>query len=191
MADLRDSQSYKQPNLFGEDYEAPIQYPKPATRLNLRDSQSHKDSNLFGEACQAPIQYPEFITRDETLDLGGVCQHDRGGSFLTCKDRKRDVFISEVDGLGLDDIKIRGINVSLPHFIPVVPPGLLNWEVGGNHRFLILQLKDVFPEKQSGSIEYILNKPIFRGKKIILTISSTPDYLLEKLVVLIALKLNF
>ncbi len=154
-------------------------------------SETSNTPSLFSSACDvAQGKFLPHIAKEESHYVQLPCKEEE--SALSCKTPDVQGFIDEVNGLDLNTVIAKPINLVIPKIVPIIDRALFDFPaVALQHDVVGISLKDIFsstPQQRYGRIhvspirirEHTLDKPIFQNKKRVL-FSSGRDVLIEQL----------
>lgn len=161
----------------------------------MQDSNNEPNGNikqvsLFSQTCDAASFNPHTHA-DELEAVRNSCSSNGRINVVTCRDKELDIFLTEVNGLDMMNVNIKGTIFSLEQFVPVIPRGMFKVQAREvPYNVVGVVLNDILkkplrlraeyytlPEDWEVDIE-VLKNPVFKDKHVIL-FSSGQDVLVE------------
>lgn len=160
-------------------------------------SHEHDDetaqSSLFSLSCESG-KFSPYVHPEEANTVIFPCQGNKRRNTVTCKDEHIEDDIEEVNTLNMGTVRLKGACVPIEEGLPVIPKHFFNFpSYFISNNIVGVSLKDIFVSKpislrdeqyrvsQNLKINTeLLQRPVFRGKKVIL-IFDERDILLEYL----------
>jgi len=154
---------------------------------------NEKTQSFFSLLCESG-KFSPYIHVDEATAVKSSCQDNGRRNTITCKDKDLAGFLIEVDSLNMNTANLKGTNLLIGEYIPVIPKVFFKSpETFVSNKIVGVSISDIFVgeplELRDGRYRVspnlkininVLQNPVFQNKKVILMFDAR-DALLEHL----------